>query len=507
MNEFKAGIIINYASITLRLASSFFMTPFILSKLGVDEYSLFVLSNGVITWLALTDLGLGDTVKKYIITYHSRGELEKQKYFLGQILVLFAVLGLITLIVGLLCYSRLNVFFPALNEDQLSILRILYLLTLSELVLSFPLRPLVKISEAYLKFLIPGVISLVASLLSLVLSILLLTLGYKAIALTVLSIVISVFSSAIGLVYSFKYLGIKVKFSKPDFSLYKEVFSFSFWVLINQLMNMFYWQAGTPVVARLCGASDVPVFSMGISIVSYFMTATTAISTVIAPKIMSQVARGADSSEITQSMIRSGRIQLIPCAIFLLTFAIIGKDFLALWVGQSLGSGVETIWLGAMCILVPLTIPMTQLVGPSILQAMNIHKGRAVILFYSSILCIISGYIFTYLMGPIGMFIGTALSLTVGQIVLLNLYYVRMARLNMLRFWKETFKPVLLPSFMLLALGLFLHTEFLVQGWTSFVIFTMVYVAISISTMFFLYLRKDERETLIRPIKHYFKSV
>ncbi len=87
ISEIKAGAILNYISIVVTLATSFFLTPFVISTLGVEEYGLFMLSHSIIGWLALTDLGLGATVNKYVVTYRAKGEHEQQAHPFGHSLL------------------------------------------------------------------------------------------------------------------------------------------------------------------------------------------------------------------------------------------------------------------------------------------------------------------------------------------------------------------------------------------------------------------------------------
>ena len=142
MNEIKTGACINYISIIVRLATQFFLTPFTLSSLGENEYGIFMLSNSVIAWLSLTDFGLGVTVNKYIATYHAKKENDREAHFLGQAMMLFSFLGLLTFAAGMICYVNLGALFPNLSGPELDTLKILYLLTLGNIILAFPLRPL-----------------------------------------------------------------------------------------------------------------------------------------------------------------------------------------------------------------------------------------------------------------------------------------------------------------------------------------------------------------------------
>lgn len=501
MNEFKAGVCINYISIVIRLSTSFFMTPFVIEKLGMDEYGLFMLSNVIISWLTLTDFGLAPCIGKYVSTYQAKQELDKQAHFLGQCCLLFLLLGFITLIAGLVCYCYLDAIFPKLTPDQLDTLEVLYLLTLSNLALSFPLRPLTSIAGAYLKFTIPGIVNLATSILNAGLTILLLYLGYKAIALTVLSVSLAVAGMIWGVYYSVKILGARLRFSKPDIPLYKEMFGFSFWVFLNQIMDLFYWKAGTPIVTSLAGASAATIFTLGVSFSYNFITASTSISCVFAPKIMHMVALGSTPHQLTELMIKVGRMQLAVLSIILLGFITFGQSFLTLWVGDTVGSDVSTVYIGALCVLIPLVIPLTQNTGLAILQALSIHKGRAIILFYTSITGVIIGYILTSFWGPLGMFIGTAISLFIGQNFLINRYYAKRAKLEIASYFRQTYFPIAPIALVALLLGYATMSMLDLTSWLHFIIAAVIYGSLLALAIFFFYLNKEEKDHFLAPIR------
>lgn len=501
MSELKSGVIINYVSIFIRLATQFFITPFVIASLGVEEYGLYMLSSTVIVWLSLTDLGLAVTAKKYVTAYRERGEDDKQAHFMGQSVMLFSVLGAVALSAGIVCYFFLPDFFPKLTEAQLGTLDILYLLTLANLILSFPLRPLACVPGAYLKFVVPGLMSLGASLINAGLTVLLLVCGYKSIGLTVMNVGLGVILLLVNLFYAVHFLGVRFKFSRPDWLLYRELLMFSIWILLAQLLDLFYWKAGAPIVARLVGSEAVSLFTLSTSFACYFTTAATAISGVLAPKLMRMVAGGSSDEELTTAMIRIGRMQLALLTVMTLGFIVLGQDFLRLWVGDSIGEGVWTVWVGALVIQIPLLVPLTQNVGFSILQAKSIHRGNTINMFYTSVLCVVTGYVLTLHCGVLGMLIGTGAAFFLGQGVLLNVYYHRKAGLNIPRFIKATYLPVLLPFVILLMVGWAWVCVYPIESWFNFFISASVYGAVSSLMLFFIFLNRGERGLLLEPLK------
>ncbi len=507
MNELKIGAFINYVSIIVRLGTSFLITPFIISSLGINEYGIFMLSNMILSWLALTDLGLGATVNKYVATYHARKESNKESHFLGQTIILFSVLGCLTFMLGMGAYAYLEIIFPEITAEQMGILKTLYLLTLGNLVLSFPLKPISSVPGAHLKFIVPGLVNLSLSLLNALLTVLLLNYGFKSIALTVLQVTIGVFGLIWGLYYTVKRMGVKIIFHKMDLVLYREMFSFSFWMMLNQLMDLFYWRAGAPILGRFSTMEAVAVYTLGTSLAGYFMTASSALSNVIAPKLMHMVALQATKEDLTNVMIRVGRLQSFVLAIIVSCFIILGDSFLQLWVGESMGNQVNLVWMGACLVILPLLIPLTQNAGLAILQALNIHKGRAIILFYTSLTCVVVGAILSYFYGALGMFIGTSVSLILGQVILINIYYSRKAGLQIFRFIKETYFLLLFPFSIVILSGILLQKFYVTTTWDMFFLTLFCYMLFSCLVFYILYLNREERDLMIASLSSIIKVV
>lgn len=97
-----------------------------------------------------------------------------------------------------------------------------------------------------MKFVTPGVVELSISLLNAGLTVLLLCWGFKAIALTILGVSTGIGTMLWGLYYAFRCLGVRLVFSRLDWPLYREMFQFSFWILLNQIMDLFYCAQALP---------------------------------------------------------------------------------------------------------------------------------------------------------------------------------------------------------------------------------------------------------------------
>ena len=119
MSEIKAGAVLNYISLFLRLGVSFFLSPYILICLGPSEYGVYTIAGSIIGWLALCDFGLTLSTTKFISEYQARGDTEGEAHYLGNIAALFSVIGLFVLVVGLCLFPFLGDFFPKFTKCYL----------------------------------------------------------------------------------------------------------------------------------------------------------------------------------------------------------------------------------------------------------------------------------------------------------------------------------------------------------------------------------------------------
>lgn len=81
------------------LLSRFLLTPFILHFLNLKEYGLWTLCFVVISFLALTSIGLEGTYIKYVAEFHARGEKERINRLLSTGLLLTSVVAVCILTV------------------------------------------------------------------------------------------------------------------------------------------------------------------------------------------------------------------------------------------------------------------------------------------------------------------------------------------------------------------------------------------------------------------------
>lgn len=491
MSEIKTAAIVNYIHLFVTLGIGLFVSPFILSCLGTSEYGVYTLAATVISWLTMCDFGLTASTTKFICEYHARNDAEGEAHYLGNITALFTIIGLIVLIVGLIIYPFLDQFFPKLTSNELSLLQILYLMALINTAVIFPSRSLGGISESRQKFLIPRIVVTISALISSVTTVILLSFGFKSIALSAVTISMSILSMLWNIYYCFGVLKARMRWNGWDLKLCRSMFAFSLWMFLGHVITLLNWGCGNMIIGMTRGAADVSVYSYGLQLMNFYFLASSCISNLFLPRIVKVVATSNDSEVLTDMWIRVGRIHVIILGLLLSGVFIFGKQFMSLWVGHTLGKQSDTSWIVAILLVSGVTLPLIQCLGWQIMQARNVMHLRVKALLIVAGLNFVIGYILSIHYGAIGLAIGTAASLIIGQGIVLNVLYKCKVGLNVLRFFKETFSSIG-GGVILAVLAFIVMNYFENLSWMSFVVLVAVYTFIYYLVILNTYMNKDE---------------
>lgn len=150
MNQLKAGILLNYVVIILNMILGLLYTPYMLRMLGQSEYGLYSLVASVISYLTVLDLGIGNAIVRYTAKYRAEGKTTEQYEMFGMFLVLYIVIGVITLFAGAGLYTNLDYFFKdTMTIEEIDKARIMMLFLIFNLAVTFPMSIFGSIINAY----------------------------------------------------------------------------------------------------------------------------------------------------------------------------------------------------------------------------------------------------------------------------------------------------------------------------------------------------------------------
>lgn len=493
MNQRKAGAILSYVNIAASVVVGLLYTPLMLRLLGQAEYGLYSLIGAFIGYLSILDMGLGNTIVRYISINRVTGSKQREAELNTLFLLIYSGLACLVVCIGTGIYFHLgDIFGQSLSEAELLKARIMTALLVFNIAASFPLGIFSAIMTVYERFIFLRITNILRVLLNPIVVLPLLYAGYGSVMMVIVSTVLNLSCLLANMWYSFRYLHIRFQIGQYQRTLLWEMAVYSFFIFFNAIMDKIYYSTGQFILGIVSGTRAVAVYAVAIQIIMMYMQFSTAISGVMFPKIARMVAGHAENSDLTNIMIKIGRLQYIVIAYLMGMFFFIGEDFLYLWAGEEYINGYPIV----MLLMAVIWIPLIQNTGIAILQAKNRNQYRTTVYILCAVCSVLISIPLAKVYDGIGCAVATAISVVVSTGIAMNWYYQNKIHLDMKKFWKNimgiTKGTVLFVAagLIIMQLGIFSVSwrDFIVQG----ILYTIIYWGIT----YLFSLNIDEKQSL-----------
>lgn len=453
VSQRKVGVVLSYLSQAIMILSGLIYTPIMLRLLGQSEYGLYQLVNSVVSYLGLLSLGFTGSYMRFYSREKAKNDVKGIARLNGMFMTIFLVISVISILCGtVMIFNVKGIFGKGLTAAELEKSKILMSLMIFNLALSFPNSVFNCCITAHEQFIFQRLITVMQHLLNPFITLPLLIMGYGSVGMVSVTTFLTLVSFSVNIVFCFKKLKVKFIFKGFKFSLFKEMFIFTFFIFLNQIIDQINWSVDKFLLGRFAGTTAVAIYGVGGQINNMYLCFSTAISGVFTPKVNKIVAETDDNRELTSLFTKVGRVQFIILSLILSGFFIFGKPFINIWAGK----GYTVAYYVTLLLISPVTVPLIQNLGIEIQRAKNMHKARSVVYFFIAIFNILLSIPMSKYFGPIGAATGTAISLTIGNIFFMNWYYHKKIGLDMIYFWKDISKFI--PALILpIIFGIIIH--------------------------------------------------
>ncbi len=446
-SQLKKGVILNYINIGLGNLIPIFYTPVMLQLLGQSEYGLYKLSSSVTSYLSLVSLGIGSAVTRYLIKYKVEGSKKDEEKILGLFMIIFQIIAMATLLIGTFLIFNLHIWYgKSLTSSQLMRMKILVALMVCNMAISFSVSPYISVVNAHEKFVFLQYMNILSTCIAPIANLVMLYMGYKSIGMAISTLVINVIVQLLYLIYVRKKLRIHARYRKLPLELLKEILVFSFWIFLANVVSQLYSATDTVMIGAIPALATVgtAIYNVGNTLNSIVFTMTTGISNVLSPKTNRMVFAGANKNELLKFAISIGRIQAYIISLIVTGFIAFGQPFIYFYAGSKYS---DAYWV-AIFMMVPNLIPLVQSVCLNIIVAENRHRFRSIVYLGIAILNVIGTWVLMQSMGIIGAALMTGIALIIGQGFVMNWYYWKVIKLDIIGFWKNIIRISIAPVIM-----------------------------------------------------------
>ena len=494
-NQIKTGVLLGYLNIFFVNVIGLFLTPFIIRCLGDSEFGLYSLIGTFVAYLSLMDLGLNNTIIRFVSLFRAKKDKSGEEQFLGTIMVIYGFISLAVVLLGGIMYYNIDLIFgSSLSIAELYKAKIMYLILIFNVVIVLPCGSFNAICTAYERFIFSNAIKIFRYLLRSATVICVLMYGGGAISIVIIDTSFNIIIALVTYLYTKKKLNIKYDFSQRDWGAIKHIFSYSIWIFLIAISQSLQWQAGQTFVGIVMDTVQVAVFAVGVMLGSYYGAFTGVLNTMLLPKASRMILDNSTPKQLTDTMIRVARFNNLLSFLILGGFIVFGQDFIRLWVGDTY---MES-WAIAVLVMLSVTVPLSQSFGQSILEAKMKIRFRSIFNTISLIVGVIIGFIMTKHYGIIGMATSICLALIINSIAI-NWYFYKIFNFRVFDFFLCSFFPFILCSFVLVGgVLLFKDSLTIVDNWFQLIFAGCIYVVLYIVTSFVFVLTKEERDILLK---------
>lgn len=446
-NQLRLGAILSYINMAIGSLIPMFYTPIMLDLLGQSEYGLFKLASSVTSYLSLISFGIGSAVVRYFTKFIAEGDKEGEENIYGLFNIIFYIIAAIAVVAGVIISLNLNLIYSnSLSVSQLFEMQILVIVLTLNTALSFLCSPQNAAVTSHEKFIFLQFINILTTVVTPVANLIVLFLGFKSIGLVISSFVLNIIVRIVYYLYVRRILHLKARYNNLPKNLIKEILLFSFWVFVGNIVNQLYATTDTLIIGAIPALATVgvAVYNIGVTFNGMMTNFSLGLLNVLTPKVNKMVFSNSSNLELTDLMIRIGRLQCYIVSLVCTGFIAFGRQFIQLWAGE----GYEDAYWIALFTMIPSCVPLIQNVAMNVIVAQNKHRFRSLTYLGIAIANVIGTVLCVNQFGIIGAAFVTGLASVLGQGFIMNWYYWKKIHLEIPRFWKSVVGIFLGPVIM-----------------------------------------------------------
>lgn len=490
--QITAGVAFSYLSIAFKILSGIIYTPIILHSLGQSEYGIYSLCISFIGYLTILNGGMNAAYVRFYVQSKEKGE-RSAKSINGTFLKIFLVLGTVGMLVGFLISANARLLFGSkilpneydVFQNSLNVLSITVLISSLNSVFS-------SCIIAHEEFVVGKLIDLSHTILVPIVTVPFLLSGFGSVTVVTINLALTLLMLAANSLYSIIKLRMRFDIKQTDPRLFKAVAVFAGFIAIQSIMDQLNWQVDKFILARVQGANEVAVYSVGSTFNSYFITIAATVAGVFIAEINRLAARN-NSKGLSDMFVRTSRIFAQIAVLIMSGFVFFGRPFIERWLGQEYSI---SYYVGVL-IMLPVTVSLSQGLGQNIARAKNLHKIQILINISVTFLNFIVSIPLAKRFGAIGSAIGTFGCEVIICIFVQTIYFQKVVMLNMKEHYKEMLK--LIPGWLIpFAYGILLMNLNLVHSsYVSIFIYGVIYVIIYLISVWSISLSESEKKYVI----------
>ena len=438
----KQGVILSYVLMLFEVLSTLLITPFLIRTLGQAEYGVYKLTASITAYLLLLDMGMGNATIRYISQYRENKDSESERRYFAVGMLFYLVVAVLTVIGGIFLIKSFPLLFKdGLNTEEIILGQRLLFITVINAAVTMGTSVYSNIIVAYEKFWISKGLSIVSIVLKMILTVVVLELGIGSIGIVCITFFTTILTRGGYVYYVFVKMKLRPILQGIDFHFIKKILMYSSLILIQMIATQINSSIDQIFLGMFipASASIIAIYSIGMQLVQYFQSIGSAFSGVLMPGVVRIIEKKPSSSMLCDEMVRIGRIIFLVLGLIWSGFLAVGSQFIELWAGME---NVDAYYVAIILMTIYLIIS-TESIGIQMLWAKNEHKEYSFVKLGIVLMNCILTIVLIKWRPLLGATIGTFISLAIGDILIINILFVKKLKISLKKYYMGIFKGLL----------------------------------------------------------------
>lgn len=385
--------------------TGFFLSPFILHKLGDEAFSLWILVFAFTGYFGLLDFGIRSSIVKYTAKFIATDDKEQISRYLSTSMAFYTAIGVVILFATAAGFFYLNLLFR-IPAGSLASARMLLLLSGTGIAVTFPLTVFAGALEGLQKFSWLQLSQIGIALLRTLLIVVALINGGGLLAIGTITVAMNLLSYLVFTCLALYALPVRLSMRRVEWSAFREMAGYGVFAFAILSAEKLRFQSDALVIGALVSATAVTSFSIAARLVEYSSYAVRSMSQIFTP-MSSQFHATGDLARLRTIFVAGNRASAFIIFPLCVALVVVGKSIIEGWVGAR--------YVGSYSILVLLIVPRTLYLAQStsirILLGMGRHRMLASVLLLEGAVNLLLTLFLVRRMGIIGVAWGTAIPL------------------------------------------------------------------------------------------------
>ena len=323
----------NYARQIIQIAIFVLLTPFIVAKLGTDNFGLWSLIQATIGLLGLMDMGFSTSVVKYVAEARGLGDRERLRRLTSTFFWQYAGLGLITMVATVVLVP----FVPqilGIPPDRARSAQVVFALIGLRAAQGLPLGLFAGILVGYQQQLLSNICRVLGTASYGLLAWWALSVSPTIETLAWVSLGTGLFANLVSLVFCIRAApGVSLSPANFRWSLLGEISSFSLWFFLIQVSLLLATRVDTIIINAVMPLAAVAVYTVAIRVAERASSLCRQLTNTLTPVIAE--LKGAGEEKNIRAVFLKGSMLAVAASVPMLAgLAWLAEDIGGVWMGE-----------------------------------------------------------------------------------------------------------------------------------------------------------------------------